>query len=187
MMNKNVWLILLVVALLAAGGGASALILRQKMAPNQIAPNRQPVEQTPTTSQQLPTTQNTAVKPGALGEVMIEKSAVAISGYVLSDRFSGAMTTPEQNLLVVPTATTKLWLTVFLRQGAAEGKVSLNLTYSKDNSVLGPAYANIKTLDGKTFAVFELNSPVAGWPVGNYTGLITLPSGEDQGFDFRIQ
>lgn len=186
-MQANLKLLFIVGLLVVAGAVGGGFVVMQMLKTNPADKvGSEVVEQVPPTenvvAQQM--NQSNSTKP-VVADVKI--TSPDIQGYVFSNTVSGAGATLLNHTTAFRTTDQTLWLTVRLAEMTKESVVNFSMVYNRDGSILGPAQAEIKTENGIKFAVFKLTSPAKGWPVGYYTGLISLPSGEDQRFDFRIQ
>lgn len=186
-MQTNFKLLLVVGLLVVAGAVGGGLVVMQlqktktgEKVGTEITEQAQPDEDAEV--QQM--TQTSRPKPVVADVKIISPD---IQGYVFSKSVAGADATLLNHTTQFNSTDKLLWLTVRFSEKSQATKVNFSMVYNQDGSILGPAQAQVKIENGVKFAVFKLASPAKGWPVGYYTGLISLPSGEDQRFDFRIQ
>lgn len=70
----------------------------------------------------------------------------------------------------------QIYITVKLSSERVGTELSAKLTYTADQSRLGPVSATVKEKDSAAYAMFELVPPPSGWPKGEYVLSIADPS-----------
>lgn len=172
MQNKKVLLAL--IGLLLVGGGAYFYMQNvQKKTVEMMASPTPAVE--------------ASMMPNASTSPATQLTSRKINAVLMSDSSSGATASPLSSKTAFSTQTATIFATVQLDPSYDGDKVVLKITYAADKSELGPVNAQVKTQDGKKFAVFQMKKPANGWPAGSYTALFALTTGESLEVPFTIQ
>lgn len=106
---------------------------------------------------------------------------------IVTDTGTPTAVTAADSKKTLPAATDVIKVIVHLDAKTTATTAVLKMTYIADDSVLGPASAPIKTVNGKKMAAFGMKKPPAGWPNGPYSLFVALPTGESKELTFIVQ
>jgi hypothetical protein len=109
-----------------------------------------------------------------------------ITEHILSNASFGPMLNSSDHMNQFSSSDKQLWLTVKFSNKIIDDVVYFVLQHEAENSSLGPVKSAILSENDGKHSVFRLSSPESGWPVGTYTAVISLQSGDTETFTFQM-